>query len=111
MIRPSDTSSLLWFRLVHAFTCAGILPRQYTKFSKFAELSVVGKLFSKRGEWLLVICIDDKQYTCTCTSVYKDRGYYSIMRDLALESMKRVVEEVMASSGSGSDSGSEVCLK
>ena len=31
------------FRLVHAFTCAGILPRQYIHFSLFAHLGTVGK--------------------------------------------------------------------
>ena len=31
------------FRLIHAFTCAGILPSQYMHFSKFATLGVVGK--------------------------------------------------------------------
>ena len=33
----------LVFRLIHGFTCAGILPTQYLHFSHFAGIGVVGK--------------------------------------------------------------------
>ena len=45
-------SNVLWFRLVHAFTCADVLPRQYIKLSRFADIGVVGKWFISRGKWL-----------------------------------------------------------
>ena len=37
-------------RLVHAFTAAGCLPSQYTRFSKFAEMGVVGKGYIGKGQ-------------------------------------------------------------
>ena len=37
-------------RLVHAFTCAGILPSQYVHFSQFSGLGVVGKWFINQGD-------------------------------------------------------------
>lgn len=37
-------------RLVHAFTAAGIIPSQYTHFSTFAELGVVGKWYTSNGK-------------------------------------------------------------
>ena len=36
-------------RLVHAFTCAGMLPQQYIKLSKFAEIGVNGKWDIDKG--------------------------------------------------------------
>ena len=36
-------------RLVHAFTCAGILPTQYLKFIEFDGIGGVGKRYIKTG--------------------------------------------------------------
>ena len=36
-------------RLVHAFTSAGMLPQQYIKLSKFAEMGVNGKWYIDKG--------------------------------------------------------------
>ena len=36
-------------RLVHAFTCAGMLPRQYINFSAFAGIGTVGKWYIGKG--------------------------------------------------------------
>ena len=36
---------ILLYRLIHAFTCAGILPSQYIHFSQFATIGVVGKWY------------------------------------------------------------------
>ena len=41
--------NFILFRLVHAFTCAGILPRQYLNFTEFANLGTVGKKYIKQG--------------------------------------------------------------
>ena len=41
-------------RLIHAFTCAGILPRQYVHFSKFAHIGNVGKWYINEGRLLPV---------------------------------------------------------
>ena len=38
-------------RLVHAFTCAGILPRQYLNFTEFANLGTVGKKYIHQGTY------------------------------------------------------------
>ena len=42
------TIDFISFRLVHAFTCAGILPRQYLNFTEFANLGTVGKKYIKQ---------------------------------------------------------------
>ena len=83
------------FRLVHAFTCAGVLPRQYIKFCKFAEFGVVGKWFIQQGKWKLLnpMLVLPKH---KLHSVYRERGYFSVVGSLAEESMKRAVDEVMA---------------
>ena len=51
-------------RLVHSFTCAGKLPVQYSKFSRFAGLGVLGtsylshgNFWSKFSEFLHVECL------------------------------------------------------
>ena len=41
------------YRLVHSFTCAGMLPVQYSKFSQFAELGVLGTSYISRSMLLL----------------------------------------------------------
>ena len=40
---------LQMYRLIHAFTCTGILPRQYIHFSLFAHLGTVGKWYIDQG--------------------------------------------------------------
>ena len=92
------------FRLVHAFTCAGVLPRQYIKFSKFAEFGVVGKWFIQQGQWKLLnvhVYVILVLYMHNLHSVYKERGYLSVVESLAEESMKKAVDEVMAKCGNG----------
>ena len=43
--------NLLYFlyRLVHAFTSAGMLPSQYIRFSKFAGLGEISHWFIRKG--------------------------------------------------------------
>ena len=44
------TQILLISRVVHAFTCAGILPCQYHKYSQFAEMGVNGMWYIRSGD-------------------------------------------------------------
>ena len=46
---------LFYNRLVHSFTCAGMLPVQYTKFTQFAGLGVLGTSYILRG--MCILCI------------------------------------------------------
>jgi hypothetical protein len=62
-------------KLVHAFTCAGILPRQYIHFSNFAHLGTVGKWY-----------IDQ---------VYDSMGYRATVDEVAELSMKAAVQSVV----------------
>ena len=43
------TRGFLHFRMVHAFTCAGILPTQYINFCKFAGIGGVKKSYIYSG--------------------------------------------------------------
>ena len=42
------------YRLVHAFTFAGILPRQYINFSNFAGIGTVGKWYIHKGNIVVI---------------------------------------------------------
>ena len=47
-------------RLVHGFTCAGVLPTQYTKFARFSGIGSVGHGYIRQGNchaYVLVIFI------------------------------------------------------
>ena len=37
------------YRMVHAFTCVGMLPSQYTKMTLFGELGCVRDAYVRRG--------------------------------------------------------------
>ncbi|KAL5515160.1 hypothetical protein EMCRGX_G000288 [Ephydatia muelleri] len=60
-------------KLVCAFTCAGMLPRQFVNFCTFAEVK--------------------QRYI---SSVYTERQHQRIVADVAEESMKAAVEQVQA---------------
>eukprot|EP00731_Ephydatia_muelleri_P018314 Em0011g354a len=59
-------------KLVHAFTCAGMLPRQYMNFSLFAGIGVVKQKY--------------------ISSVYLNKLYQQVVADVAEEPMKAAVE-------------------
>ena len=44
------------YRMVHGFTCAGVLPTQYIKFSEFAGMGHVGHGYIKKGIRELILC-------------------------------------------------------
>eukprot|EP00731_Ephydatia_muelleri_P016665 Em0009g1089a len=64
-------------KLVHAFTCAGMLPRQYMNFALFAGMGVVKHKY--------------------ISSVYLNQLYQQVVTDVAEESMKAAVERVKES--------------
>ncbi|KAL5491680.1 hypothetical protein EMCRGX_G017012 [Ephydatia muelleri] len=64
-------------KLVHAFTCAGMLPRQYMNFALFAGMGVVKQKY--------------------ISSVYLNKLYQQVVADVAEESMKAAVERVKES--------------
>ncbi|KAL5472992.1 hypothetical protein EMCRGX_G027432 [Ephydatia muelleri] len=64
-------------KLVHAFTCAGMLPRQYMNFALFAGMGVVKQKY--------------------ISSVYLNQLYQQVVADVAEESMKAAVELVKES--------------
>ena len=39
------------FRLIHAFTCTGMLPSQYYHFCQLASLGTVGKRYTDTGNF------------------------------------------------------------
>ncbi len=88
--------SLYWliysYRMVHSFTCAGIIPSQYIHLSMFAGLGTVGHAYIRRGIY----------GTKTCTSltfsftVYNNNSYLEIVAAAAEHSMQSAVEEVKA---------------
>ena len=46
--------SLMFSRLVHAFTCAGMLPAQYLKFGQLSKIGCAGKWYIRRSECKLI---------------------------------------------------------
>ena len=91
-------SSATWFyffRLIHSFTCAGMLPVQYTKFSQFAGLGVLGTSYILRGMFMCMYIIVTMY---SRNIVYRRCGYL------------RVVEVHAGSCGRGTHSP-RVCCK
>ena len=78
-------------RLVHGFTCAGVLPIQYMNFAKFSGIGNVGHGYIRQGNCNAQCASLLHEFN---VSVYNQLGYVSIVGCLAEQSMKRVVEEV-----------------
>ena len=91
------TQILLISRVVHAFTCAGILPCQYHKYSQFAEMGVNGMWYIRSGDLFIHVVFVRIVFISLYThSVYNHRGYHDVVSALAEEAMQRAVEEVKA---------------
>ena len=45
-------STMTCNRLIHGFTCAGMLPSQYYHFSQFSGIGVVGSWYVKAGKYV-----------------------------------------------------------
>ena len=50
-------SFLLVSGIVHAFTCAGILPSQYLNFTKHSKLGKVGPYYIRSGMYVDCMCV------------------------------------------------------
>ena len=80
------------FRIIHAFTCAGILQSQFRKFTEFSGLGTVGNRSIRRGFVLyLFICITICVHVYV---VYASGGYMEIIQRAAESSMQAAVSEV-----------------
>lgn len=83
---------LYYYRLVHGFTCAGVLPTQYINFAKFSGIGSVGHGYIRQGNchaYNMVV-----YYKNSIFSVYNRHGYIGIVDRLAEQSMQKAVEEV-----------------
>ena len=79
-------------RLVHGFTCAGVLPTQYINFAKFSGTGSVGYGYIRQGNCHAYMQVCYK--TSVIFSVYSRHGYIGIVGRLAEQSMQKAVEEV-----------------
>ena len=86
---------LLICRMVHGFTCAGVLPSQYTNLTKFAGLGTVGQSYIRRGIGH-VLKSGSQDLPLALTIVYQGRGYMDLVSRAAEQSMQSAVEEVQA---------------
>lgn len=81
-------------RVVHAFTCAGVLPTQYCHFSTFAGLGRVGGGYIRHGSYTLDVM---KYWIVLYTFlVYNKRGYIDVVSKQAEASMVKAIKEVQA---------------
>ncbi len=80
--------------MVHAFTCAGVLPSQYINFSSNAGLGKVGAWYISSGAsiWCFIAL---KWHYCMIT-VYNKGGYLDTVDACAKLSMLKAIEEVKA---------------
>ena len=94
MFSVSNLSSFN-YRLVHSFTCAGILQTQYIKLCRFARLGTINNAYIRQGiymyvpESLVYICMSINDFT-----VYNKQGYADLVAQAAELSMKAAIEEV-----------------
>ena len=85
----------IYYRLVHAFTAAGILPRQYINFGNFAGIGNVGKWYISKG----IIKGNHNYVELIYIVVYKNNGYIEVVQAVAEQSMKLAVDEANHVSG------------
>ena len=70
------------FRIIHAFTCAGILQSQFRKFTEFSGLGTVGNQSIRRG-FVLYLFINCITICAHVYVVYASGGYMEIVRRAA----------------------------
>lgn len=83
------------YRVIHAFTSAGVLPSQYCHFSTFAGLGRVGGAYIKHGQ-LSKCKVFQSALIVMFFSVYEKSGYMDLVAKQADSSMKSAIEEVKA---------------
>ena len=83
----------MFLRLIHAFTCVGMLPSQYYHFCQLASLGTVGKRYTDSGNiW------HDINTLSMYIIVYKSKGYIDAIEFCAQASMSHAIDEVKARS-------------
>ena len=82
------------YRMVHAFTCAGMLLSRYTHLSMFSGIGLLVMLTSAKV-CLFMFCKCMYMYLLS-TSVYQKLGYTVLVGRAAEPSMRASVEEVQA---------------
>lgn len=80
-------------RMVHSFTCAGVLQTQYEKLSSFAGLGTLRNCYVRQGIHIRFCLHLQCMYKSFCT-VYHQRSYMDLVSEAAEASMKAAVEEV-----------------
>ena len=83
-------------RLVHGFTCAGVLPTQYIHFTRFAGIGSIGHAYIRQGMAHASNMLFLANKSGLIFSVYNRHGYIGIVGDLAERSMQGAVEQVKA---------------
>ena len=81
--------------MVHAFTCAGMLPVQYKNMSTFAKIGSVGERYISHGISPLSHSITSNYYChYYCNLVYRTAGYMECVNAAVEKSMVAAVEEI-----------------
>ncbi len=78
--------------MIHGFTCAGMLPTQFIKLSRFAGIGTVKHGYISRGFKLFVVVV--QSFYCVSSLVYNHCGYIEVVSGLAEKSMQAAVDEV-----------------
>ena len=85
-------SLLIHNRLVHAFTCAGVLQTQYIKMCQFAGLGSAKNAYIRRG--MTVACCTLLITSYACFIVYNKCGYIDVVSRAAEDTMNAAVVEI-----------------
>ena len=80
-------------RLVHSFTCAGVLQSQYVKLSLFAELGSVKNAYIRQGIMIYLFGVGVIAYRLIYV-VYNKWGYVDLVSLATEHSMCAAIEEV-----------------
>ena len=94
--------------MVHAFTCAGVLPSQYDHMSQFAGIGCVGHNYIRRSK-----LVTYSRYLCftmlLLPSVYQKLGFVEVVGRAMEHSMAAAVDEVKALPEYTANKGEVLC--
>ena len=82
-------------RLVHSFTCAGILQSQYIKLTSFARLGIIQNGYIRHGTFIHDM-IDSCYLYILLIPVYNSKGYVDIVSQAAESCMQEAVKDVQS---------------
>lgn len=83
--------SISLHRMIHGFTCAGMLPTQYIKISRFAGIGTVKHGYISKGFSTNVVL---RSISTLSFLVYNQCGYIEVVKGLAEKCMQAAVDEV-----------------